>query len=357
MAADIHLDVGSKTADVLWALDVLRLYAAEQDIDTAIILGDLFHDRESVPIDAMCEAYLYFIKCKETGLNWIGFPGNHDMFQKHSWDFNSLRIFSKVMTVINGVKLLALDGRRFWILPFVYSESAYMEILGEIEKQYQSGDVLLTHIGVRSAELNRCFLLQDWSHVDFTKSKFDRVYTGHFHLHQQVGDNVWYPGSIIPFKFDEGDSSHGFLVYDLITRQHELIDIWEAGKRLKPDTTPPPQFCTYLDSLLGSKREEDVSNNMVRIMLTQETNQHERDTIRTKMMDLGARQVTFLENYEKEDEEATPCDDAVPLEHLFSTWIDANPTKIKHLNRGVLLRMDAEVRQLGDEIYAKQITT
>ncbi len=210
ITADIHFGVQGRTTDILWACKVLREYCKIFNISTVIILGDLYHNRSSIDIDIMCVTANFFEECAEKyDQKWIVFPGNHDMYLRHSWEVTSLVPLRKHLTVIEDVKLLTLDDKRFWILPFIQHERSYMKVLKAIEQQYEKGDILLTHIGVRGAILNTCFLLKDWSHVEFEHSKFERVYTGHFHSSQNVNEKVWYPGSLIPFKFDEGDVPHG----------------------------------------------------------------------------------------------------------------------------------------------------
>jgi DNA repair exonuclease SbcCD nuclease subunit len=225
--ADVHLGYAGRSKDVIWALSVVRDYCRDNNIDTVIVLGDLFHDRQHLSIEILCGAYDFFKATKiEYEQEWIAFPGNHDMFLKHSWDINSIRPLGEILTIIDDVKLLMVDDKRYWILPFIYSESAYMRILERIEKQANKEDVLLTHVGVNNAIQNVCFLLQRWSMVTFVQSKFSRVYAGHFHLQQQVSNNLWYPGSLIPFKFDEGDHPHGFFVYDQDADEHVFIDVF-----------------------------------------------------------------------------------------------------------------------------------
>ena len=262
--ADVHLGYAGRSRDILWALGVVRRYCQEHGIDTIVVLGDLFHDRQHLSIEILCGAYDFFRAAKvEYGQQWIAFPGNHDMFLKHSWDINSIRPLGEILTIIDDVKLLTIDDKRYWILPFVYSESAYMRILERIEKQASKEDVLLTHVGVNNAIQNVCFLLQRWSMVTFIQSKFDRVYAGHFHLQQQVSTNLWYPGSIIPFKFDEGDHEHGFYVYDQDANEHEFVDVFAEGRRLEPAVFTPPQFHTFSAELLDSSDDQRLHTKRV----------------------------------------------------------------------------------------------
>ena len=218
ITADVHFGLSGKLDDILWAMRTMREYAHNHKISTVCVLGDLFHDRESLNIEALSKSYQFFEEAhSKYNQNWIVFPGNHDMYLRNNWEINSLQTLERVAQVVEDIKLIKIDGRRFWIVPFVHYESVYMKILKAIEEKWKPGDVLLTHVGVNNATLNECYLLKHWSIVDFDQSKFDRVFTGHFHCHQNVGanQNVWYPGSPIPFRFDEGMVPHGFLVYNL----------------------------------------------------------------------------------------------------------------------------------------------
>lgn len=355
LVADIHMGLGTRQPDIMRAVRTVSAYCKKNDITEIIVLGDLFHDRESISIEVLCDAFDFFSQCKEDGQQWIVFPGNHDMFLKHSWDVNSLRPFSDVLTIIETVKILDIDGRRFWILPFIYSETAYMRVLARIEEQYEEGDVLLTHIGVKSSILNVCFLLQDWSFVEFVDSKFDQVYTGHFHIKQQVGENVWYPGSLIPFKFDEGDVDHGFYVYDTVTGKHKFVDVWRAGKELQPREQAPPQYCTFHDSMLDDKGKGDVQGNMIRVAITRDYSPREREQIRERFAAMGARRVIFMDLVERNEEEVKVDDklEAIKLDELFRRFMEADVRGVKGLRPNLLLQIEREVREEGDEIYSR----
>ena len=354
LIADIHLGLGKRHQDIIWALNTVRQYNQDNGINYTFILGDLFHSRDALSIDVLCAAHEFFKETKEMGQTWIAFPGNHDMFLKHSWKVNSIKPLSEVLTFIDTVKIIDIDGKRFWILPFVYSESAYNKILSKIEEQYQDGDILLTHIGVCTAKLNVCFLLQTWNIIDFRKSKFKRVYTGHFHLNQQVGDNLWYPGSLIPFKFDEGDSPHGFYVYDIEADEHEFIDVWDIGD----EKCAAPKYINLHDTLLDEKKASDVKGCNIRVAATQDYTPHERQEIRDKLTQLGARQVVFTDMLRDDDDikiEIDESEEIVPISDMFQKWYDLDSKGTKGLQRNLALRLNREIVSEGDEIYKSQM--
>ncbi len=355
ICADVHFGVSGRLQDILWSVRVIREYCKVAQVDTVIVLGDLFHDRRSIEIDVLSTAVSFFEDTvNKYGQQWIAFPGNHDMFLRHSWDVNSLSVLKKHLTIIEDIKLLTIDDARFWILPFITYEKPYMKVVSKIEKQYEQDDVLLTHIGVRGSTLNTCFLLKDWSTINFEHSRFKRVYTGHFHSKQQVGHNVWYPGSPIPFKFDEGDVPHGFYVYDTEVKDHKFINIWKAGDKFFPNETPPPQFYTITDEILDKVTSEDIKNGMVRVALLKNHTNEEKNQMKTKLLDMGAKTVRWMDQTQKI--ESNVIISAQPTTNLFQAWIDQDKNGLKGLDIKILQRINDEIIKEGDEKYTVEET-
>jgi len=354
LLADIHLGIGNRQKDIIWALETVREYCHTHDIEQIIILGDLFHDRQSLSIDILCAAYDFFKGAKDLDQQWVAFPGNHDMFLKHSWDINSIKPLGEVLTIIDTVKIIEIDNTRFWVLPFVYSETSYMKILRRIEEQIQPGDILLTHIGVCTAKLNVCFLLQHWNIVDFTTSQFQRIYAGHFHLQQQVGENLWYPGSLLPYKFDEGDSPHGFFIYDTEEHEHQFIDIWNAGEDKEE---APPNYINLHGDHLDEKTSADVANCHIRIAATREYSPNEKQEIRERLTKMGARRIVFTDILIDDEPASLPQEEEtepLKIEELFEKLFDADPRGTKGLQRSLAFRLNREIIAEGNEIYTKE---
>lgn len=351
--ADIHFGVPGRLEDTIFACRVIDEYCRQMGIDTVVVLGDMFHDRRTLEIDVLAAVTNFLENAQQ---RWITFPGNHDMFLRHSWDITSLIPLRKHLTLIDNVKILKLDDRRFWVLPFIQLENAYMRVVRKIEEKFEEGDNLLTHIGVCGAVMNTCFLLKDWSLVSFENTPFNRIYTGHFHSKQQVGTNVWYPGSLIPFKFDEGDVAHGFYVYDTEENTHKFINIWKAAAKIFPNITPPPQFMTVLDTNISKLTEEDVKNNMIRIGLEKEYSANEKNEMRNHLLEIGAKAVRWLNLAQniiiKQKEKTTTFENR----NLFKVWVENDDKGTKDLNKEILNDIHNEIIVEGDERYTIEET-
>lgn len=344
--------------DILWAKRVKREYAHRHGIDLTIGLGDLFHDRTALSIDALCACHDFYKESKEKyNQREIWFPGNHDMFLKHSWAVNSLKPFEGLLDIIDTVKVLEIEGVRFWVLPFIHFEAAYMRVLSRIEEQHQPGDVLLTHIGTLGAVKNVCFLLKEWSRVSFDSSPFDQVYTGHFHTPQQVGRNTWYPGSPIPFKADEGDCDHGFIVYDLEKRTHEFVNIWEKGREYFPDEAPPPNYLTVPDTEINNLPDELVRHNILRIAINRDYTPNEADEATRYLMGRGAKAVRWINIAGEEEARQIRADlDEGERQDMFEMWLAADGQSVRELGLDLaLLRgFNKSITLEADERYQEE---
>ena len=338
LTGDVH--VGLTLDDNMWSLRTIRDYMANNNIKNCCVLGDLFHDRFKTTHDASTQSYAFFKEIKaKYNQNWLTFPGNHDMALKNSWDVTSLRQFSDVMDVRHTVEFLTIDDQRYIIIPFVHLEDSYMKLVKAILKKAKDTDIILTHIGVKGATLNECFLLKNWSVVDFSNI-VQKVYTGHFHCHQQIGENLWYPGSPIPFRYDEGVVDHGFLVYDTDTKTHEFIKIFDIGDQL----TRPPDFITMMDDSITYTSEICDKNN-IRIILNRDYAREELLQMREKLIEAGAKSVAWLRT--RTEEISVDNDVSVGKVDLFQMWLDND--KPKHLDLEYVKEINEQVITQGNE--------
>lgn len=332
LTADWHFGYQGRLNDLRWAFKTLLVYCIKNHIYHIIILGDLTHDREYITHDVSnAIADLLDIAAK-AGIMIICLVGNHDMFYRYRWRINSIRPFSKHLILVDDVQWFELFGRKFWCVPFIEHERTFMKVVHEINKQANLEDVLLTHIGIASAKMNMCFLVQNWNAVSFEDTIFSRVYAGHFHCTQKVGSKSWYVGSPIPFRFDEGLTEHGFFVYDVEQNEHEFIDLFEIGKGEKP-----PEFLT-----VTSDNIDDIINNCqhdkVKVLVKEED---DVDEIRKRLKKAGAISVTTVKPKEGRPEINRP----IGFSHsndIFKSWLEFD--KPKHLNHDLLLGLEKEIR-------------
>lgn len=343
ITADIHCGYPERLNDNIWSLQAMSDYASDHNIENIICLGDLFHNRDHLTLDVINATHNYFRNCKQ---KWIIFPGNHDMFMKTSWDINSVKPLEKYATVYNNIDHFELDGRKFVVLPFIHYEVDYMAKVKELEEK---GSVLLTHIGINNAVNNSCFLLKHWSSVHFNDTKFDLVLSGHFHNHQSVDDKVYYPGSPIPFRFDEGMVPHGFMVLDTDTLDLEFIDL----RNIRDDC--PEDYITITDDIVKDIIEGStvtgINNNKVRISLSKEYSKPELDIIRSTMMSNGAESVSWMKSIKDTKEVSQGEHKASDTKAPFLQWLENNPSD--KFDEELLKNLYTSISEEAEDLYIK----
>lgn len=354
ITADIHAGVPGKHDDVMWALRTQSAYAKKHNIDTIFVLGDLVHDRKTIDYLVLCDIYNFFRTERQEGRQWIVFPGNHDMYMRHSWDVNVLLPLESVITYVETVTTIMTDNLRWWVIPFIQLESSYMSVLEAVAAKAGPDDCLMTHIGINNALKNICFLLTEWNIVHFANTPFKRIYSGHFHCYQEVDKRIWYPGSPIPHKADEGDCHHGFLVFDTEKVEHVFVDSWQAAEELgvePPESGVPAQYWTIALEDIASVSDDMIQNNIVRLGASHDYSEHEKSKIEAVLVERGARKVRWL-NLAKDEEAPILSPRATDDKNeLFTHYLASDDKETKGLNTGLLTRLHHEVSIEADDRY------
>jgi DNA repair exonuclease SbcCD nuclease subunit len=353
ITADIHLGLTGRLQDTIYALKTIRAYCQLAKVDMVLILGDLFHDRKYLEIDVLNEAAEFFDESKtKFGQTWVVFPGNHDMYLRYSWKCNSLDPLNDKLVVINGIKELIIDGRHFHILPYITQESVYNKILAELVLKADQETVLLTHIGVRGATFNTCFTQASDSNISFASTPYRAVFTGHYHNRQSVGDKVFYPGSPIPFKHDEGGIPHGFIILDTNTMEQKFVNIQKAGLKFFPESTPPPNFYTIIHTDVNSTDHEVIKNNHIRVVLNETIAENEKENIRLILQNHNPKSIKFITPIEKITQTKQEIK-VYGISDYFDRWIKKDKN-FKDLDERLILRLNQEIIQVGDEQYLSE---
>lgn len=352
LLADVHIGYANRLNDILWALNRVLDYNSKHNIDITIIAGDLLHDRDSINVKDLCALSDFFEKANSNGQRLICFPGNHDMYLRNSWDINSIKPFRAYFDYIDSVDNITVGGRKIWIIPFVHYEDQYMKELKSINDNASEDDILITHIGVNNAVMNSCFLLKSWSTVNFGGTKFKKIFAGHFHNHQKIGDNFWYIGSPIPFKFDEGNVDHGFIDLNLDDCSHKFISIWDGALE---SSDVPPQFITIDDDSVSDLDQDNLKGNVVRVALSRDYTNDELEDIKNRIVECGAKKVRWMVLKSKEDQLGFELadEDVASIDALFDKYIEQDKNA-NDLSRKLLVRLNKEIMSEGDRVYEEQ---
>jgi DNA repair exonuclease SbcCD nuclease subunit len=199
--ADWHIKLGQKNVPVPWACARYQLFfdqlkGIEKHCDLHIIGGDLF-DR----VPSMDELTLYFDFVSGVSIPTLIYDGNHEATRKNKTFFSNLQRATREVNPLVTVVDETYYGDGFAILPY-----ADLHKPGSIEAI--DSPVLFTHVrGEIPPHVS--------PEVDLDRfEKFDVVFAGDLHAHENTQRNIVYPGSPMTTSFHRNKVQTGYLLID-----------------------------------------------------------------------------------------------------------------------------------------------
>ena len=192
--------------------------AQNNDVELVLHGGDMFN-RSKPPKDIISKAYKIIEKFTETGIKFLGIPGNHD---KSNLPETLLSHFNKDLYLVNRLARLDFDEISILTFPFEPEDPkrALKKIRREIEKHPQKSFIVLCHQLFDGAEFG--------PHQYTFRNRKDTLLTqlfptnarlfisGHIHRSQKLqNDRVVYTGSTERTSFMEAIEPKGCLVIDI----------------------------------------------------------------------------------------------------------------------------------------------
>lgn len=334
---------------IINALRAIEVYAKENGIVKIGILGDLFHDRYAVQIQLMNQVIDYLTRLKQSGIDVFMIPGNHDMPTKANHQNTTLKPLCGISTVIDKVSVAEIYDRAFIFVPFLPIVDIYCEILEQAINRSTRDSIIMTHIGCTSALTNTCFMHQM---VSVPPSLFDtlRTYTGHYHIPQSVDNKIYYCGSILPFKFDEGGIDHGFFVLNVSDMTHEFINIRPLiNKYFGRDHVPPDMITVHVDHI-SQLEEDEIYLNKFRIAHNDSLNDIEQRDIRNQFRSAKALDIKFFNlgsAVTNKPLTGNTVESKLDMKSLLDQWITVNKLP-DGIDRNLLHNINAAIIESGE---------
>lgn len=200
--------------------------------DILIHLGDLFDNRDNVPVITLNKTEELF---KELGriLPVYVLVGNHDLWNEGDNSINTPKIFGHMdnVTVYSETHTIELCGKKLVLMPWVEHK---VDMIDEIKNN--QGDYLFCH-----SDLNGCRMhLSSIAHNNKDKidvgefSGYEKVFSGHIHI-KQTNKNFIFIGS--PYQMDRNDigDKKGMTVLDVVSGEVDFVpnDISPEFKKIK----------------------------------------------------------------------------------------------------------------------------
>ena len=223
-------------------LQYIYEYCLKNDIINLFLLGDIFHTSSKINIEVFIPVFEQMEKMSRD-LKITIIPGNHELLAKNKKTI--LNALSPFATIYNEYEFIDTDnGSRFHFLPFARRIEEDAMSIGDCD------NILFTHIDIAGFKMT---FTKDSKGMkqDFFKD-FHTVFSGHFHLHQNMR-NIVYIGSPYQQNFGEVGQRKGFAVYDDSSKTWEEIEYKNAPKF---KVLTPEQSLT-----------EDLSNTFIKLKI------------------------------------------------------------------------------------------
>jgi len=225
LAADLHLK--PETADIVFeVLDVYLQKAEEYNVQTLVLLGDVYDLRYTVPI-ALQNRVLDWVERARQSFELVILPGNHD--QDDVAGRHALEVFRAHAQIMTDP---AWNEHGLW-LPFRRNISEIIEVVQTQPRPDSSPNVAWLHHGIQGAMMNTNVVAGELDGIPpAVFSGFDTVFAGHWHRHQEVA-NVVYVGSPWQTRADEAGQEKGFIWIDDDGWEHVPIRVGRRHHRVQ----------------------------------------------------------------------------------------------------------------------------
>lgn len=216
IVTDIHL-TGENSVETEDLMMQAFCEASALGFDHIYVSGDVFDSRKAQTLKAL-ESWLNILnKALELGITLRTIPGNHDK-PSYKSERSYLDIYSMhpSMDLTRDHRTYRAGDFVIHMIPFFDERDVYPEYLSKslssLGENPDSRHILITHIAVDGVKNNDGSEIQDTlSPKSF--SNFERVFVGHYHDYQEVG-NVVYVGAVRQKNFGENKTKGFTVVYD-----------------------------------------------------------------------------------------------------------------------------------------------
>jgi DNA repair exonuclease SbcCD nuclease subunit len=260
MIGDMHLGLGFPSNYDRWnliaknyinsfLLPFLRKNVKEGDV--IIQMGDLFHDRNTIPIGSLNLAQDLIIELSKIAPTHF-IIGNHDLWNINSRDINSLKLYSYIPNVhiYSEPTVVDINGVKLGFMPYIHHKEEQIDAIKKIVSE--GGEYLFAHSDLNGAKMH----LTSIAHKNFDKIDLDdfkgfkHVYSGHIHIEQKF-KNFTFVGST--YAMDRNDYGNQKGIY--------VLNVEKNKDKFFPNTTSPIFEKIYILKEEDIVKFEDIDNN------------------------------------------------------------------------------------------------
>lgn len=304
-------------------------YLDENNIKIVLDLGDTFDRRKYINFVTLKRSREFFFdELQKRGITYHAIVGNHSTYYTNSNHVNSMDLllqeYNDFHLYVDKPKELTYGSTKILLVPWITKTN------GEIMERAMSetkAQFLMGHFEIKGFEFMKGSI-NDHGFEKSKFSKFEEVYSGHFHYPSEYG-NIKYLGAQYEMTWTDYDGDRGFHVLDTETK--ELTKIQNPNRIFHK--------ITYDDSdmTIEDVANLDVSmlkNTYLKVLVKNRTNSYLYDLFVEKLLDSGAVDVKTIEdslNLESLNSE-TLLDEAKDTKDILHEYIDTIETSVDKKN-------------------------
>lgn len=293
----------------------------KEDIECVIFCGDLFHTHGKLTADVITVAYNGFKEISSAAKKCFSLVGNHD-FQSANGYINSMEFIKGTgwdVIFPRGVEIV--DSLALGFISYTPDRKVFSEAL---EKYGKMCNFIFMHQGVQSVPLGNGFELPNEYIIPDELDKKVIHFTGHYHRHQKVKENLVIVGSPMQHTWSDSGDERGYIILDTGTKEWNHVP-YNAPKFVEVDIRSDYGPVYY-------------NNNYVRLIGEAPFSDFER--IKEDMRKGGALSVEIRPTL-KESTHKVKTADKITLDGVVSIFEKESKATDKAIKMGKILREGA----------------
>jgi DNA repair exonuclease SbcCD nuclease subunit len=296
-------------------------YLKENNIKTVFHLGDIVDRRKYINFVTAKRLEDEFIKpCADNDIELYIVAGNHDTFFKNTNEVNALRqlygssSYENLHLYWDEPVELDMDGCKIMLSPWMCADNWEKSIQAFNATQAQ---ILMGHFEITGFEMDKGHICTGGMDKNIF-SKFDAVYSGHFHQPSSHG-NISYLGAQFEMTWSDYDQKRGFSVFDTETREIEYVQnpLHIFHKIWYDDTNMTIEDVANLDT-------SQLTNTYIKVIITNKENPYIFDLFLDRLQQSQAADIKVVEDHMNMDvvDETELVDEAQDTMTILRNYID-----------------------------------
>lgn len=319
-------------------LEIFFPYLDEHNIRVVFDLGDTFDRRKYVNYVTLKRAKEFFFnQMASRGIEYHAVVGNHSVYFTNTNEINSmdllLREYKNFHIYETEPKELTFGSTRFMMVPWITKDNRDV-CVEAIDKS--SAQILLGHFEIEGFEMMKGTVCDHGMKKD-AFSKFEAVYSGHFHHPSEYG-NIKYLGAQYEMTWSDYAGRRGFHVFDTETKDITFVEnpnrIFHKIEYDDADMT--------IDEI-ASLDTSVLKNTYVKVIVKNRTNSYLYDMFLNRIADSGAVDVKSVDDSLNLESSGVNeiLDETQDTKDILHSYIDSIETSVEK----------KKIKKVIDELY------